>query len=186
MSARWTGAGILLAAILGGNARSASEPELLARVEGLLGSYRPVTVAEWRTLGADASPVLERVARDRTALPTRRARALAALGAIQPAAAGPLIRELVVEESAPVVLRCAAVDAAPNALGPGLSDVLLPLLRDQEPMVRLRSARVLAASGADGCRAVSLRAQTLPTSDPVAKTAASCEAQLRAGRPSEK
>src|ERR1700750_627058 len=179
MSARVTGVGILLAAILGGSARSASEPELRARVDALLGAYRALTVAEWRTIGPDAAPMLEHVARDRTALPTRRARALAALGTVRAAAAGPLIRELVAESTAPVVLRCAAVDAAPNVLGLEASDVLLPLLRDQEALVRLRSARVLAASGPEGCRAVSVRARTLPASDPVARTAARCEAQLR-------
>jgi len=186
MSARTTGVGILLAAILGGSARSEPEPQLRARVDGLLGAYRAGTVAEWRTLGPDAAPMLERVARDRAALPTRRARALAALGTLRPAAAGPLIRELVAEGTAPVVLRCAAVDAAPNVLGPDASEVLVPLLRDQEALVRLRSARVLAASGADGCRAVAVRARTLPTSDPVAKTAAWCEAQLRASPPAGK
>ena len=186
MRARPTGSSILLALLLAGGARSASEPELLGRVDALLGSYRTVTVAEWRALGSDAAPLLERVARDRAALPTRRARALAALGAVRPAAAGALIRELVAQDTAPVVLRCAAVDAAPGVLGPAAAEVLLPLLGDQEGTLRLRSARVLAASGPGGCRALSTRARTLPTSDPVARTAARCEAQLRASPTSDR
>jgi hypothetical protein len=180
------GVGILVAALLGGTAQSASETDLGARVDALLGAYRAVTASEWRALGPEAAPALERVARDRTALPTRRARALAALGAVRPAAADPLIRELVASDTAPAVLRCAAVDAAPSVLGPSAPDVLLPLLRDQEMLVRMRSAQVLAASGPDGCRAVSVRARALPASDPVARTAASCEAQLRVNPGSDK
>lgn len=186
MSARLTGMAILLGGMLVGGGVAASEPEVRARVDGLLGSYRAVTVAEWRALGPDAAPVLEGIARDPSALPTRRARALAALGAVRPAAAGPLIRQLVAEPGAPVVLRCAAVDVAPGVLGSETPGVLVPLLRDREALVRLRSARVLAASGAAGCRAVVAEARSLPTSDPVARTAASCEAQLRATRPAEK
>jgi HEAT repeat protein len=183
MSARLTGMAILLVGVFGGSTLAASEAEIRARVDGLLGAYRAVTVAQWRALGSAAAPVLESVARDPSAVPTRRARALAALGVVQPAAAGPLIRQLVAETTAPVVLRCAAVDVAPGVLGPGASDVLVPLLRDPEALVRLGSARVLAASGASGCRAVAAEARSLPSSDPVARTAASCEAQLRAAPP---
>ena len=186
MSVRLTGMAILLAGALRGSAVAASEPDVRARVDALLGAYRAVTAAQWRTLGPDAVPVLESVVRDPSALPTRRARALAALGVVQPAAAGPLIRQLVAEGTAPVVLRCAAVDVAPGVLGPGSADVLVPLLRDPEAPVRLRSARVLAGSGASGCRAVASVAGSLPASDPVARTAASCETQLRATPPAEK
>ena len=186
MSARLTGVAFLLAGALGGSALAASEPDVRARVDALLGAYRTVTADQWRALGPEAAPLLEGVARDPSALPTRRARALAALGVVQPAAAGPLIRQLVAEGTAPVVLRCAAVDVAPGVLGSGTPDVLVPLLRDPEALVRLRSARVLAASGASGCRAVADAAGSLPGSDPVARTAASCKAQLRATPPAEK
>ena len=186
MSVRLTCMAILLAGMLGRSTLAASGPEVRARVSGLLGSYRAVTVAEWRALGPDAAPVLEGVARDPSALPTRRARALAALGAVRPAAAGPLIRQLVAEVGAPVVLRCAAVDVAPSVLGAEAPDVLMPLLRDRDALVRIRSARVLADSGAAGCRAVAAQARSLPPSDPVARTAARCEAELRATPPAEK
>jgi HEAT repeat protein len=186
MSARLTGIAVLLAGMIGGRALAASGSEVRARVDGLLGAYRAVTGAEWRALGPDAAPVLEGVARDPSALPTRRARALAALAVARPAAAGPLIRQLIADGTAPGVLRCAAVDVAPAVLGPEASGVLVSLLRDREAPVRLRSAQVLAASGAAGCRAVAAEARSLPTSDPVARTAASCEAQLRATPPAGK
>ena len=165
MSRRLYGIVLVLAGVLGGNPRAESvDPELRARVAGLLGAYRAVTVAEWRALGSEAGPVLEAVARDAAALPTRRTRALAALGAIQPVAAGLLIRELATDPTTPRVLRSAAL--------------LVPLLRDRDATLRVQSARALAASGPAGCRALVAETRTRPASDPVAQTAASCEARL--------
>jgi HEAT repeat protein len=181
MNARLRGIVVVLAGVLGGSPRAESvDPEVRARVEGLLGAYRAVTFAEWRALGSDAAPVLQAVARDRAALPTRRARALAALGAIQSVAAGPVVRELAADATAPRVLRSAAVDAAPSVLGDEATTVLVPLLRDRDSTLRLRSARALAASGAAGCRAVVAEARTRPVSDPVSQAAASCRARLQA------
>ncbi len=179
MRARRIALCVVAAIVVGGTARAAPvDPSLKARVDGLLGSYRAVTVAEWRALSPEAAPVLEAVARDRSALPTWRARALAALGVVQPAAAAPLVRELATDVTAPVVLRSAAVDRAPGVLGAESRGVLVPLLRDREAAVRLRSARALAGSGAAGCRALVAAARTRPASDPVARTAAGCEARL--------
>ena len=181
MNARLCAIVVVLAGVLGGSPRAESaDPEVHARVEGLLGAYRAVTVAEWRALGPDAAPVLQAVARDPAALPTRRARALAALGSIQPMAAGPVVRELAADATAPRVLRSAAVDAAPSVLGDEATAVLVPLLRDHDSTLRLRSARALVASGAAGCRAVVAEARTRPASDPVAQAAASCQARLQA------
>lgn len=186
MSARRTAFCVVAALVVGGAARAAPvNPGLKARVDGLLGSYRAVTVAEWRSLSTEAGPVLEAVARDRTALPTWRARALAALGVVQPAAAAPLVRELATDVTAPVVLRSAAVDGAPGVLGAEARRVLVPLLRDREAAVWLRSARALAGSGAAGCRAVIAEARSRPASDSVARTAASCEARFRKNPPRE-
>lgn len=182
MSPRLIGIAVLVAAVLGGSPRAASEPELRERVDGLLGAYRAVSVAEWRALGPEAAPVLERMARDPAALPTRRARALAALGAVRQSVAGSLIRELAADRSAPDVLRCAAVDAAPSVLGPAATELLAPLLRDLDPVVRLRSAQALAGSGAAGCHAVAAQARTLAASDAIARTAATCEARLRSSK----
>ena len=174
------GVGLVATLLLGGTARSAAaEPELRARVDGLLGAYRTVTVAEWRALGPDAAPVLEAVAADLRAVPTRRARALAALGVVRPTAAAPLATRLASDVTAPPVLRSAAVEAAASVLGVEARGILVPLLRDRQPLVRLRSAQTLAASGEAGCRAVIAEAARRPASDPVARTAASCEARLR-------
>ena len=141
MSTRLAGLCLLATLLPGGAAWSApADPELRARVEGLLGAYRAVTVAEWRAVGPDAAPVLEAVAADAQALPTRRARALAALGLVRPTAAGPLVRRLASDVTAPVVLRSAAVEVAAGVLGADAQGVLVPLLGDREAVVRLRSA----------------------------------------------
>ena len=182
MSTRLAGLGLLATLVLGGTARSAPvDPEVRARVEGLLGAYRAVTSAEWRALGPEAAPVLEAVAADARALPTRRARALAALGSIRPAAAAPLLRQLAADRTAPVVLRSAAVEAAPAVLGADAVAFLSPFLRDPEAAVRHRSAEALAASGEAGCRAVVADAMARSGPDPLAKAAASCAERLRAG-----
>ena len=184
MSARPTATCLVLLLVLGGSARAdPAGPELRARVEGLLGAYRAVTVAEWRALPSDAAQALESVARDRTALPTWRARALAALGVVRPSAAAPLVRQLAADVTAPVVLRSAAVDGAPSVLGATAREVLVPLLRDPASAVRLRSAQALAGSGAAGCHAVAAEARNRPASDPIARTAASCAARLRETAP---
>jgi len=186
MSAGRCGIVLVLAGVLCGSPRAESvDPELRARVEGLLGAYRAVTVAEWRALGSEAGPVLEAVARDAAVLPTRRARALAALGAIQPVAAGPLVRELATDATTPRVLRSAAVDAASSVLGDEAAVVLVPLLRDWDAALRVQSARALAASGPAGCRALVAKTRTRPASDPVAQTAASCDSRLQASPKTE-
>src|SRR5262249_43412977 len=106
---------------------AAAEPDagLRGRVEGLLGSYRAVSAAQWRALGPEAGPVLASIVTDSTVLPTFRARALAALGVVDPASAGPHVRRLLADASAPLALRSAAVGAAPSVLG---EQAALPLL----------------------------------------------------------
>src|SRR5262249_49023418 len=93
MSAHRAGVAVLATLLLVGSAAAEPvDPGLQSRVEGLLGAYRAITVAEWKAVGPEAAPVLEAVARDAGALPTRRARALAALGVLRPSAAAPLVR----------------------------------------------------------------------------------------------
>ena len=182
MSARLAYLGVVATLVLGGSAESAPlDNELVSRVEGLLGSYRTVTVAEWRAVGPEAGPVLETVARDPRALPTRRARALAALGVVRPDAAAPLIRELASDATVAPVLRSAAVDAAPGVLGADAPHLLVPLLRDPAARVRRHSALALVSTGPAGCRVVLTEAMGRPHSDPVAKAAGSCAARLRGG-----
>jgi hypothetical protein len=175
VSARSAGRAVLGALLLVGSAAAEPvDPGLRSQVEGLLGAYRAVTVAEWQALGPGAAPVLAAVARDARALPTRRARALAALGVLHPDAAAPLVRQLASDGTVPVPLRAAALDVAPGVLGADAPGFLGPFLRDREARVRRRSAEALAASGAAGCRVLAAEAKTRPASDPVTSAAAAC------------
>jgi len=185
MSGRWTACWLLAGFLAAGAARGAPADDVRIRVNGLLGSYRPVTVAEWRALGPAAAPALEAVARDAGALPTRRARALAALGVVQASAAAPLVRQLATDRSVAPLLRASAVDAAPGVLGPEAVRFLAPFLRDADPVVRQRSAEALVASGAAGCRVLASEATGRSPGDPVLKAAAGCAGQRTDGAPSE-
>jgi HEAT repeat protein len=160
--------------LVGSAAAEPVDPGLQSRVEGLLGAYRAITVAEWKALGPEAAPVLEAVARDAAALPTRRARALAALGVLRPSAAAPLVRQLASDATVPTTLRGAALDVAPGALGADAPGFLAPFLRDREARVRRHSAEALAASGAVGCRVLAAEAKGRPATDPVVGAAAAC------------
>lgn len=149
------------------------------RVNALLGSFRPVSAAEWQALGPDAAPALESVARDPHALPTWRARALAALGVILPSSAAPLVRQIASDPSVAPVLRAAAVDAAPAVLGREAVAFLAPLLRDGDRAVRRRSAEALAASGVSGCQIVVTEDHAHPGQQPLAAAAARCAERLQ-------
>jgi HEAT repeat protein len=178
---------LIAALLLAGTPRAAPEDAgLRARVDGLLGSFRPVSVEQWRSLGSEAAPVLESIARDGRALPTRRARALAALGVLRPSAARPLVKELASDRTAPPVLRSAAVDAAPSVLGTESVSFLAPFLHDGDAAVRRRSAEALAATGPTGCRVVLKEPQPASASDPLARTRAGCTEQLRTSPSSER
>jgi len=171
---------LVAALLLAGPLRAAPEEAAVrARVDSLLGSLRPVTVEQWRSLGPEAAPVLESVARDARALPTRRARALAGLGLLRPSSAAPLVRQLAADRTAPPVLRSAAVDAAPSVLGAESVSFLAPFLRDGDPAVRRRSAEALAATGETGCRTVLRETQPASANDPLARTRTVCAEQLR-------
>ncbi|HEY1907179.1 MAG TPA: hypothetical protein VGG91_14120 [Myxococcaceae bacterium] len=174
MSARPAGLALLAALLLGSAAAEPVDPGFRARVEGLLGAYRAVTVAEWQALGPEAAPLLEEVARDARALPTRRARALAALGVLRPEAAAPIVRELASDGTVPVPLRAAALDVAPGVLGADAPGFLAPFLRDRQARVRRHSAEALVASGAAGCRVLAAEARTRSASDPVVGAVAAC------------
>ena len=169
--------------LLAGTVALAAEPDgaLEGRVEGLLGSYRTVRADQWRALGPDAAPLLAARITDPATLPTFRARALAALGAIDPAAAAPHIRRLLGDASAPVALRSAAVGAAPTVLGEQAALPLLqPLLRGDDELLASASAHALAGAGAASCAALSSEARRRPDREAVARSAAACESRLRA------
>ena len=160
---------------------AAAEPDagLRGQVEGLLGSYGTVPAERWRALGPEAAPILASVVTDATVLPTFRARALAALGVVDPALAAPHVRRLLADPSAPVALRSSAIGAAPSVLGESAAAPLLqPLLSGDDPTLTTVSARSLARAGTAGCAMVRAEARRRPERVNVARSAAACEARL--------
>jgi HEAT repeat protein len=177
-----TRAGFVLLVLAFARTSLGTEPDpaaIAARVDSYLSSYDTRISAErWRALGPQAAPILSAIAQDTTALPTRRAKALAALGIVDPPTAAPLVRGLATDASAPYVVRSSAVRAAPGVLGAKEARaLLLPILRGPNPSLRARAGEALTATGKSGCRAVVSEASRRPSEESLQKSAARCQAQ---------
>jgi HEAT repeat protein len=136
--------------------------EARARVAAYLDSRdAAVRPEEWRVLGPEGAKALEEIAQDPKKLPTRRARALAALGLVGGPHAPELAIELARRENEPAVVRMSAVRVAGSLLDePGLMATMKPLLETaKNSRVRATAAEVLARRlPAEGC--ASVRAQS--------------------------
>lgn len=139
-----------------------SPEEARRRAEAYLGSIdTPISAAQWKALGAAGGAVLEPIVRDPQAMPTRRAHALEGLVHAAPDRAAPLVSALARDESAPVVVRVAAMHGAPALFGSSkLVTELKPVLqRAQDPGLRSVAADVLSRHGKKaGCAAVKAQA----------------------------
>ena len=138
---------------------SLSEDEVNARVVTYLGTVdRPTPPAQWQALGTRAAPLLQQIASDPTALPTRRAKAIAGLAAIAPSGAPELMLQLAGSELEPRAVRLAAVRGAAMALpeaqvGPSLQPIL-----ENAGDLHVRRAAAVALSEHGGCEMVRARA----------------------------
>jgi hypothetical protein len=136
----------------------ASSAELAERLEVAFGMIHGApSPAFWRSLGPDAIPELERVARDPAAFPSRRARALEGLGYLGGARARGLLVEMARDGALPLPVRSAALDGAGHALPASeLAQQLGPVLRGAaDPTVRALAAEVLALHAPEiACAAV--------------------------------
>lgn len=151
-----------------------------ARVDSYLSSIDTrISPERWRALGPEAAPILSAIAQDTTELPTRRAKALAALGIVDAATAAPLVRGLTSDASAPYVVRSTAVRAAPTVLGSKeATTLLLPILRGSSSSLRARAGEALATTGTTGCQAVVSEASRRPGEESLQNSAARCQSQL--------
>jgi hypothetical protein len=112
----------------------------------------PVTAQQWRALGPDAAAVLMEVAGGESELPTRRARAVEALGMRQDAAAAKLVNDLAARASNKVI-RLAAVRAMPQVSKSAAAQAALaPILEDADVHVRAAAASALSSLGTGGCQ----------------------------------
>ena len=186
----------LLAAPAGLQTRpAAKEPvtrtpqEVRAQVESYLGSIdTPVRPEQWRALGPEAAPVLEAIAQDPKRLPTRRARALAALAIVGSPRASKLVVAIAQREAEATVVRMSALRAAGELLDPpGLVVAVKPVLeKARDARVRAAAAGVLARrSPKDGCSSVRSQSarEKQETQATFARALEDCELALRSPRP---
>ena len=137
-------------------AQQFSTEEVRERVGGYLGSIdRPITADEWRALGSRAGEVLEPIATDARAMPSRRAKALEGLVAVAPDRAALLVGKLARDEKEPVVLRVAALRGAGEVLpaAKALSE-LKPVLRSARSAGMRSAAADVLSRRKSGCAAV--------------------------------
>lgn len=133
-----------------------SQAEVRERAEAYLGAIdRPISAETWRGLGPQAAEVLEPIATDAAALPSRRARALEGLVAAAPDRAAKLVGPIARDEKEPAVLRVAAMRGAGEVLTPSKA------LTELKPVLRGARGAGLRGAAADvlsrhegGCAAV--------------------------------
>jgi hypothetical protein len=126
---------------------AAREAEVRDRVEALLGSIDTrLPPSAWTGIGPEAAPVLAAIARDEGRMPSTRARAVAALAAVDPAAGERVSRDLAEAPGAPPTVRQAAVRALGHLLDPAaLVSALAPVLRGGDGLaLRAAAAETLA------------------------------------------
>ena len=133
-----------------------SVDEVRERVKGYLGAIdKPITADNWRALGPHAAEVLEPIATDEDALPTRRAKALEGLVAVAPERAARLVGGIARDEEQPVVLRVAALHGAGELLsGKRALRELKPVLRSARSAGMRSTAAEVLSRHKSGCAAV--------------------------------
>jgi hypothetical protein len=137
-----------------------SPEQIEQRIHMYLGTIeKPVTPAMWQRLGPAAIPQLEKIARDTSQFPTRRAMAIGGIAAIGSLTAPDLMLELARNEKEPTVVRLAAIDGAGRVLPKDhVPTELKPVMENAtNGNVRKAAAEVLATHG--GCAAVRAQAR---------------------------
>lgn len=139
----------------------ASAGELRERIElGLGRIHGEPSPAFWRSLGPDGAEALERIARDGSELPRRRARALSGLSHLGGERAAAALRQLSGDEGLPFSVRAAAMVGAGRVLPPAeVAEALTPALGSRRGVDRTVAAEVLAERApAESCGAIRARA----------------------------
>jgi HEAT repeat protein len=166
-------------------AKAKSPQQVRAQVETFLESIdTPVLPEQWRALGPEAAPVLEAIAQDPKKLPTRRARALAALAIVGSPRAPKLVTSIAQSPTEQALVRMSAVRAAGDLLDPaGLVVAIKPVLVGaKDARVRAAAAGVLAKrSPKEGCSSVRTQsAREKPVAQATyARALEDCEAALK-------
>ncbi|HUJ27622.1 MAG TPA: hypothetical protein VLW85_16470 [Myxococcales bacterium] len=147
---------VLLAALLAQATSQISDAEVREKANAYLGAIdRAVSADQWRALGPRAAEVLEPIASDPQALPTRRAQAIDGLAAAAPARAAAIAPRLARDAKQPLVVRVAAVHATGGVSANAVAE-LKPVLQGAHAGLRAEAAEVLSRHG--GCAAVKKQA----------------------------
>ncbi|HYZ90657.1 MAG TPA: hypothetical protein VE620_15280 [Myxococcales bacterium] len=136
-----------------------SDQEVQERVETLMGTIDTrISADEWRALGPRGAALLEQIAQDPKALPSRRMRAVAGVSAIGAPSSSTVLLGLAKSEQAPVAVRLAAVHGAAKVVpAPQLGAALKPVLEGaKDALVRGEAAEILSQHG--GCGLVRAQA----------------------------
>ena len=121
-----------------------SDSELRARIEAYLGAIdTPIGADQWRGLGPQAAPVLEPIATDENEMPSRRAKALEGLVAAAPDRAALLVGKLARDETAPTVVRVAALHGVGKVLAPSKA------LAELKPVLQTARTAGMRSTAAD-------------------------------------
>lgn len=133
---------LLLGAAVGAAPASASVPQQTRdKVEAYLGTLdTPIPASQWKALGESGVTVLDEIARSSSALPTRRARAVAAAGLIGGPTAQRLAQELATAQTAPAVVRAAAATAVAHVLPAAQATPTLEKVLASDPSLTVRRA----------------------------------------------
>jgi hypothetical protein len=131
-------------------AQRRSSPDLRSQVEAFLNNHDDLSSPSQRQgLGNEATPILESIATDHTALPSRRARALAGLSAL--GSGESTMRLIANADGEPLNVRISAVHGLAQILPESdLIPVLRPLLKDAKSQMRGITAEALSNTPA-GC-----------------------------------
>lgn len=137
---------LLIAALL---AAPLSDEEVREKAQAYLGAIHGISAAQWKELGPRAAEVLEPIATDPAALPSKRAMAMDGLAAAAPDRAAALAGKLARDEKQPLIVRVAAVHAVGKVLPKAKALVeLKPVLQGRHAGLRGEAAEVLSRHGA--------------------------------------
>lgn len=118
-----------------------SEQEVREQVEMYLGTIdTPISSERWRALGAQAAPILEQIATNRSELPSRRAKALDGLSAVGGPEVATRMLQIAESEEHPPIVRMSAMRGVGRMMS---SRKLVPALRpvlEKSPDVQIRAA----------------------------------------------
>jgi HEAT repeat protein len=137
-----------------------SDAEMRTQIEAYLGSIdTPIRPEQWQALGPRANGVLAGIVRGNAELPTRRAKAVDGLAALNGPGAAALFSEVAARESESATVRLAAV----RGLGRVASDpaaALRPLMRNaKDSRVRASAAdQLVQRTGKSACSVVRAQA----------------------------